>query len=259
MESVEVTGSPYDQNGFAVRFDWGVDGLRAVAGGAHVVVVVDVLSFTTCVDIATSRGAVVLPLASDGELDALSYADSHGAVLARRRSAGSGSDGWSLSPTSLISISSDTRLVLPSPNGSAIAAEASILASVVLAGCLRNASSVAAAANQAGPSIAVIAAGERWGAAGGRLRPPVEDFLGAGAIISRLAAATRSPEAAAAAAAFDAAQHDLVARMRDSASGRELIAAGFSDDVELAAALDSSDTAPTLREDAFVDGTQTSL
>lgn len=83
----------------------------------------------------------------------------------------------------------------------------------------------------------------------------VEDLLGAGAIIAQLDARL-SPEAEGAAAAFDFAQSDLLTRMRESASGRELIAAGFSDDVELAAALETSDSVPTLHEGAFADRPQ---
>jgi 2-phosphosulfolactate phosphatase len=46
---------------FRVRFDWGPMGLRSIAPEVDVVVIVDVLSFTTCVDIALGRGAEVFP------------------------------------------------------------------------------------------------------------------------------------------------------------------------------------------------------
>src|SRR3546814_7523464 len=72
------------------------------------------------------------------------------------------------------------------------------------AGSLRNASAVAAAAQDAAAEsirkrIAVIAAGEHW--PGGNLRPAIEDLLGAGAIIERLQGRP-SPEARAARAAY---------------------------------------------------------
>ena len=51
----------YDQHDFGVRFDWGLDGAHAVAPGVDVVVVVDVLSFTTAVSVATARGALIFP------------------------------------------------------------------------------------------------------------------------------------------------------------------------------------------------------
>jgi phosphosulfolactate phosphohydrolase-like enzyme len=48
-----------DQAAWRVRFDWGPEGLVAV-GAADVVVIVDVLSFCTAVDVAVSRGAAVI-------------------------------------------------------------------------------------------------------------------------------------------------------------------------------------------------------
>ena len=49
------------QDGHRVRFEWGPMGLRTLAPLVDVVVVVDVLSFTTCVDVALGRGAVLFP------------------------------------------------------------------------------------------------------------------------------------------------------------------------------------------------------
>jgi 2-phosphosulfolactate phosphatase len=118
----------------------------------------------------------------------------------------------------------------------------------VLAGCLRNAA-VAGAAQQLGQRVAVIAAGERW--PDGGLRPAVEDLLGAGAIIGHLGRQSRSPEAEAAAATFGEARTDLRRRLQSCASGRELIAAGYPQDVELAADLDASDAVPLLRDGGY--------
>src|SRR3954468_7256464 len=102
------------QDGFAYRFDWGPNGLRTLAPGTEVLVLVDVLRFTTAVCAALEAGATVLPYrwADDG---APEYAAANGAVLAGIRERGEPS----LSPTDLLRLEPGTRLVLPSPNGSA--------------------------------------------------------------------------------------------------------------------------------------------
>ena len=48
---------PPEQDGFAYRFDWGPDGLAALAPAAAVVVIVDVLRFTSAVSAAVEAGA----------------------------------------------------------------------------------------------------------------------------------------------------------------------------------------------------------
>ena len=237
------------QEGWAVRFEWGVDGLSHVAQGAGAVVVVDVLRFTTAVSVAVGRGAVVLPYVWAAGDAARAYAARHDAELAGRREDGH----WSLSPTDLARIPAGTRLVLPSPNGSALAfgAQNDVPDARVLAGCLRNAGAVAAVAGAQPEPVAVVAAGERWRGSLGPLRPAVEDLLGAGAVIRALVTSGRaeptvSPEGRAAMAAFDVARDDLFTWLTTAASGRQLVEWGWSDDVETAAVLDAESVAPVL-------------
>lgn len=240
----------HTQDAWDLRFDWGAEGLRATGEGATAVVIVDVLRFTTAVSVAVGRGGVVLPYRWDMGNAAATYAARHGAEVAARDRAG----GWSLSPADMADLPAGTRLVLPSPNGAALAfgARDEVPGTTVIAGCLRNASAAAAvAASHPGP-VAVVAAGERWGGSLGPLRPSVEDLLGAGAVLRALvdvagrSAGDASPEARAAIAAFDAARGDLATCLAGSASGRELLAAGYGDDVEVAAVTDAEDVAPVL-------------
>lgn len=214
-----------------------------VTASCDVAVVVDVLSFSTAVDVATARGAVIHPARWKDER-AAQLAESLGAALAVGRSKMSAETPFSLSPASLSSVRPGQRIVLPSPNGATVALEAASQGLTVIAGCLRNAKAVATAAT--GRRVAVIAAGERW--PNGALRPAVEDLLGAGAIIATLGG-SHSPEAAAAAAAFVAS--NVPAQVMSCASGRELIEAGFAQDVEIATMLDASDHVPVLTDGAF--------
>ena len=238
--------SVFQQHGFDVRFAWGLDGLR-VLRDARTFVVVDVLSFSTAVDVAVGRGATVLPFG--GRPDGVNgYAKRHDAVAAGSR----GSSDWSLSPASLLSIPKGTRLVLPSPNGSTLSAEVATTGTVLTA-CLRNAPAVGSALGDMQPPITVIAAGERWGHRGGRLRPALEDLIGAGAIIGAVGSSSLSPEARAAQAVFHASESALDEWIRDCSSGRELIEAGFGSDVELASEYGSSSAIPVLERGAYVD------
>jgi 2-phosphosulfolactate phosphatase len=204
---------------------------------------VDVLSFTTTVDIATAAGAVIFPFGF-GDDRATAFANEQNAVLAGSRE----EDGFSLSPSSLTRIEPGTRLVLPSPNGAALSLLAGSLGHTVVAGCIRNAAAVAEGLTTAG-TIAVIAAGERW--EDGSLRPAVEDFLGAGTVIAATAAKSWSPEAHVAAASFLAVQPHLAVTLREAMSGRELIEHGFAADVELAAELNVSTTFPRMNHGFF--------
>jgi len=177
------------------------------------------------------------------------YAEQSGATLAVSRQHTSAAQPYSLSPASVREIPDGTLLVLPSPNGSTLTLIAAEAGCCVFAGCLRNAAAVARAARATGGSIGVIAAGERW--PDRSLRAAIEDLLGAGAIISELSAVNRSPEADVAAAAFSSARADLRRYLRECASGRELIDLGYPDDVELAAELNASTTAPMLIAGAY--------
>ncbi len=192
------TGSapdPFDQAGFRARFDWGEAGVRALAARVGLVVVVDVLTFSTSTCIAVEQGARVVPSRSAGE--ATAQARSIGAIpAAPERSLAHPT----LTPTSILGSRSGETLVLASPNGGACAIDAAEAGAMVVVGCLRNASAVGRLVAAHGGASAIIAAGERW--PDGTLRPALEDLLGAGAILAMVGSADLSPEARAAAAAI---------------------------------------------------------
>ena len=232
----------WDQSRFDIRFEWGVHGLHALSE-CRTFIIVDILSFTTCVSIALARDAIVFPYRWKGPT-AQSFAREHQAVLAEMRDL---KGTHSLSPKSLLSITPGTRIVLPSPNGGALANEAAGLGEV-LVGSFRNRSAVASSVNRLEKPIGIIAAGEQW--PNGYMRPAYEDFLGAGALIEKLTG-TVSPEAQAAANAFTAASNHLQQSLRDCSSGWELVQRGFPEDVDLAAILDCETVVPRLVDSAL--------
>jgi len=235
--------TPFMQEGFACRCEWGPGAVSALAP-ADVIIVVDVFSFTTCVDVAVSRGVAILPYAWN-DPSAADYARAQGAELAgkRRRTR------YSLAPESYMDAPSGLRCVLPSPNGARVTLSAASSGAVVLAGCLRNARAVAAAAQRTGRTFNVVPAGERW--PDGGLRPALEDALGAGAILAALPG-SRSPEAQAMVAIFEARRDSLVETLDACGSGRELTGRGHLRDKLIAGDLDVSSGVPRFDGTAFV-------
>ena len=152
------------------------------------------LSFTTTLTVAVEQGIAVYPYpwAGDGR---------------RRRTPRSAARPWpsagarawqtgavSLSPASFDGVAGIERVVLPSPNGSAISFALAEAGVTVVGACLRNAGAVGAWLRDRRPAtVAVVAAGERW--PDGSLRPAVEDLWGAGAVLAALGADGVSPEA----------------------------------------------------------------
>ena len=232
----------FDQSEYDIRCEWGEQGVARLAPTSDVVIIVDVLSFSTAVEIAANRGAIVFPYLWKDET-AYEFAASVNAEVADRNNL----NGFSLSPASLLNIASGTRLVLPSPNGSTISLSTG--QTQTIAGCLRNCQAVAAAAMKRGQKISVVPAGERW--EDGALRPCFEDLTGAGAIIHFLKG-TLSPEATAALAVYESVAPNLFDHLRNCGSGKEKIERNEEEDIELASALNVSDCVPILRDGAFI-------
>ncbi|MGA2131788.1 MAG: 2-phosphosulfolactate phosphatase [Bryobacteraceae bacterium] len=218
----------FDQSEYDLRCAWGLAGVHLLAPVSDVVIIVDVLRFSTAVDVALSQGASVRPRHWNASRDA----------------------GTSpLSPSALQSIPTGATLVMPSPNGSTLAMHASCTAATFTA-CLRNCRAVADCARKHGSRIAVIPAGERW--PDGSLRPAIEDLIGSGAVLAALPGRP-SPEAEIAIAAFEHFRGNLRDALMRCSSGKELIARGLASDVELASDYSISRAVPILREGRFVD------
>ena len=235
--------SYFSQSSYDIRSEWGLEGVELLSPTSDAVIIVDVISFTTSVAVAVGRGARVYPFAWGME-EAADFARSKNANLAQRR--GTDPDAFTLAPSSLLRLNPGDSLVLPSPNGSTLSLATGNVPT--FAGCLRNARAVAEAAAKLGRRVSVIPSGERW--PDGRLRPGLEDQLGAGAIIHHLPG-TKSPEAEAAEAVFLHLQHDLLGTLRACSSGREAEDRGSLRDLELMAEWNVDQTAPRLIDSAY--------
>jgi 2-phosphosulfolactate phosphatase len=238
--------------------EWGERGAEAIGRGADFAVVVDVLRFSTALSVAAESGIDVFPYPWRDET-AAQFAVQNDAVLAASEHPAGLTEGEtapvSLSPVSIRAATGITRLVLPSPNGSALAVHLDTTGGTVVGACLRNRTAVAQWLAAAEPSvIAIVAAGERW--ADGSLRPAVEDLWGAGSLVEALAAEGMtgfSQESLVAAAAFADVRADLHAALLACASGAELAAKGLGADIAIAAELDSSTAVPVLDLGRFTD------
>jgi 2-phosphosulfolactate phosphatase len=243
----------FSQPGAGARFDWGPAGAAELTRVCAVLVVVDVLSFTTAVDVAVSRGMRIHPFPWDRQ--AREYAERVGASVAVGRGRTNEDQPWSLSPAALMRAPVAPDLVLPSPNGAAICSAAASTGAAVVAACLRNASAVARWLDENGygrpvAPIGVVAAGELW--PDGALRPCVEDLLGAAAVLDELAQAglALSVEAAVTLAAL-ASVPDVPSAVLHCVSGQELVELGYTEDVMIAIDAGASQSVPVLTSGAF--------
>jgi hypothetical protein len=104
-----------EQPGFDPRLAWASQGGTLLAGACPVLVVVDILRFTTAVDVAVAHGALVIPerwAGREGPGDA--------GRAAQRPDPDAGSTVPSLSPVSILGIPAGTRVALASPNGATV-------------------------------------------------------------------------------------------------------------------------------------------
>lgn len=235
-----------------IHVEWGSPGALASDRG-DVVVIVDVLAFSTSVTTTVARGGTALSYSAD-KLDAMGGREQAAAALdaeivAKDRAATTAR--FSLSHASLATIGPGDRLILTSLNGAACTS-ASSHAPLVLVGALTNRTAVASVVRDllsdgAADRVTNVACGERWTSVSNEpdsLRPSIEDLIGAGAIVTALTDLRCSPEADVAATAFRASEDRILTVLRTCVSGRELVERGFPDDVDLAAAIDSTAAVP---------------
>jgi 2-phosphosulfolactate phosphatase len=219
--------------------DWGWRGCAAAAARGDAVVIVDVIRFSTAVCAAISRGVAIYPANDRDDL----------AAMGERFDATQIENG--LAPASYDRLERDRRIILRSPNG-ATCVKLANAAPIVLVGGLVNRSAVAKCIqhvlNETSLNVTAIACGERWTepSEDGALRFAIEDYIGAGSILS-LIGGDLSPEARACAGTFRAIGN-VQEMLLTCGSGREQIAKGDRDSILYAASLDRHDIVPILRD-----------
>lgn len=204
----------FDQSPFECRVEWGQRGAREAAERGDITIIVDVLSFSSAVVTAVEFGAIIFPYPPPLNEQAKAYAKKMGAELILGRAEAGRLGKPSLSPVSFGPTHAGKKFVLCSLNGAVCTWIASKTAALFI-GCLLNASAVAEIANrlrtETGANITVVPCGEQWANVKdgeNRLRPSMEDYLGAGSILSKLEG-SKSPEAQVCIGAFHHAEPNI--------------------------------------------------
>jgi 2-phosphosulfolactate phosphatase len=239
-----------DDPGPRVQLAWGRRGAQAAADRKDILVVVDTLRFSTTAVTAVHHGAVIYPCSVDEARVTALAQRVDGEVALHQHAVSTPSSRFSLSPRSYVGVEPGTRVVLPSPNGSTCC-QYGPRTPWLFVGALVNAHAVARAVSHLLTiqqlNVTVLACGERWRlpAEEGVLRFALEDYLGAGAVLSALPF-SQTVEAQACGATFRALHEHLEALLWECESGQELRTKGLGDDVRHAAQLNVYDTAPVL-------------
>ena len=235
------------------HLDWGATGAWRAAERGDIAVIVDVLSFSTSIAIAVGQGARIYPCMWGKNPEEIAK-EVRGEVAVRRRDV-PGKGRFSLSPHTYKTVKPGTRIVLTSPNGASCSVRAAG-APFVFVGALVNAQVVAQAVlalmKQTDVNLSVIACGEMTTrhAPPKELRFALEDYLGAGAILSFLPF-DKSPEAEVCEKTFRICHDELPRLLLDCESGRELVDGGYKADVTLAAQLNTVDAVPSLKDGCY--------
>lgn len=204
--------SPFDQSRYQIRFDWGAEGVERLEP-ADVVIVVDVLRFSTTVAGRVAAGEVVA-------LDAAAHAASVNGAAVAERAGGS--------------------VVLLGCVRNARAVAAAVLEEQRRRGQRTSVAVIAAGELTGADGPLRFAVEDQLGAGA------IIDALG------HLGLDHTSPEAAATGEAFRGLRAALRHLLTASGSGQELIADGRRDEVLAASELDVLTAVPVLREGTFV-------
>jgi 2-phosphosulfolactate phosphatase len=209
---------------------WGPAGIEEALANHDLIVVVDVLRFSSTVTTAVANGFTIVPSTDLKKAELLS-GETGWAVSGR-----TGTAQYSLSPLDYVNPKHTDEVILVSPNGAACMQMISEEETGFI-GCFLNARTVGRVLNTLSQkrrrNVAVIAAGEVKEGQSEDLhqrRFALEDYLGCGLILSELRLAL-SPEATLCMRAYEASKMDYVELVRNCESGRYLIERGQDYDI----------------------------
>jgi 2-phosphosulfolactate phosphatase len=235
-----------------IQLDWELEGLKFALRNNDIVVIVDVLRFSSAVVTAIANGFTIYPVSDRNSGHELA------ASLNAEMSGKSGEARFSLSPLSYLEPSDQKQVVLYSPNGAACCELVKEYDHAYI-GCLLNAEAVAShitkVAKDTGRDVTLIAAGEQRAIESGerivyikdvsRRVFAVEDYLGCGAIISSTSF-SKTADARVCELAFKASQNKIENLLLESFSGKYLIQRDMAKGVEHVSRLNRYDTIPVI-------------
>jgi 2-phosphosulfolactate phosphatase len=234
-----------------VNVDFGPEGARAASAKGDLVVIVDVLRFSTTVCTAIANGFTIIPCATKARAEEI--ARETGATVSGK----TGVARYSLSPLDYVNPKNTEEVILISPNGAGCA-EALADRAVGFIGCFLNARALARVLNSVAAAsakdITLIAAGEVREDQEDDLKTrrfAIEDYLGCGIILSELKM-RMTAEAELCMRAFDASNHDYAGLIRASLSGQYLINRGLEFDISHAVQKNIYGTVPVLEQGRFI-------
>lgn len=254
IDNLSLHDHIFSQNPYRCKLDFGQWGTAQALARKDIIVIVDTLSFSTAVVTAVAHGGLIYPC-SIAE-DSVMLAQRLGAEVAVRRSEVPHKGWFSLSPITYVGITAGTKIVIPSPNGGTCSASAQT-APCLFIGSFINAKAIANAISQVLKTtnlcVTIICCGERELALSnyGETRMAIEDYLGAGAILSYLKY-EKSPEAYVCENAFLHTHKQLEAMLLDCCTGRKLRESGFVSDVQHASQLNLYSSVPIMGVEGFI-------
>ncbi|MFH1701659.1 MAG: 2-phosphosulfolactate phosphatase [Candidatus Zixiibacteriota bacterium] len=230
------------------HFDWFPKGALKAADQGDIVIIVDVLSFSTTVAYAVSNSAIIIPYYHPNMAEEIAFREK--AIISVSRSEVPSKGKYSLSPATFLDIKAGEKVVLVSPNGARCCLNSNGAFEIIIGGFI-NAKAVCVYAMEimksSGKSVTVIACGEReYESFEGELRKADEDYLGAGAIISQLPC-EKTNEAALCENYFIKHKDNLENEVSKCKSGLELSEWGYNKDVELAIKLNCLEVVPVYK------------